>query len=210
MQTYVYILISRSSTGIAKAIRLLGQQYFSHCAISLDGELRQIYAFARPEKHAPLMGRLVHESLDRYTLRRDTSVPVVLFRIPVSQEQYAWAEQSILAAYSDRDCVYNLFSVVTYPLVKGMTLPNSYTCIEFIAYILQNFGYLQKKPKHKYTPDDLVTELDDFIVYRGDVRECMTANPGDGRYFAPFRWHIVTGSLRTLWLLTKRCFTQRA
>ena len=84
----IYIIISKTPTKFGKLIRKLGHQKYNHASIALDDDLSHIYAFARKKHNAPLLGWLVRESLDRFTLRRDVSVPVIAFKIPVTDKQY--------------------------------------------------------------------------------------------------------------------------
>ena len=63
----IYLMISQTGTKFAKSIRKIGKQQYNHSSISLDEDLRRTYGFARPQHNAVLMGRLVRESLERYT-----------------------------------------------------------------------------------------------------------------------------------------------
>lgn len=201
---YIYVLLSQTQTRFAKVIRLLGKQKYNHAAISLDAEFLEVYAYARPQHNAVLLAHLVHESLDRYTLRRADDVPVVVFKIPVSEAEYEWVSDTVDEMLDNKEYLYNLFSVLSYPVIKGFSVRNTFTCIEFVSYILQHMGLLTSKRCWRYKPDDLLDELNAQIVYKGDVRGCMSLNPGDGMYFSPFSRKLFVDSIKTLCILIKR------
>ena len=202
----IYILISQTGTKFAKTIRKIGKQQFNHSAISLDPDLRRTYGFARPQHNAVLMGRLVRESLERYTLGTDEPVEIAVFKIPVTEEEYKWVKNELAIRLNNKEYMYNLFSVLTYPIIKGYSLENMYTCIEFVAYILKGLGHLKEKPACKYTPDDLLICFKDNLVYRGDVRGLMTYNPKNKKYFAPVSMKVVVGNAKGLLRLILRTF----
>lgn len=202
----VYLMLSATGTKFAKSIRKVGKQQYNHSSISLDADLRRTYGFARPQHNAVLMGRLVRESLVRYTLGKDEPVEIVIFKIPVTDEQYQWIKDELAKRYNDKYYMYNLFSVLTHPFLKGYTIKDMYTCIEFIAYLMQHLGYLQDKPACKYTPDDLLVYFKDNMVYKGDIRNIMTYNPKNKTYFAPMSMKVFVGNTTALWRLIVRTF----
>ena len=193
----IYIMISRTGTKFAKTIRKIGKQQFNHSSISLDPDLRRTYGFARPRHNAVLMGRLVRETMERYTLGTDEPVEVTVFKIPVTEEEYNWVKKELAIRLNNTDYMYNLFSVLTYPVLKGYSIDNMYTCIEFVAYMIKGLGYLQEKPACKYTPDDLLTYFEDNIVYRGDIRGIMNCTTESKNYFAPLSMKVVVGNTKS-------------
>ncbi len=204
MNKSIYILLSQTQTKFAKAIRKIGKQEYNHASISLDDSFLRVYSFARPQHNAVLLGGLVKESLIRYTLQSTESVPVEVFKISVSEEEYNNIENAINKMANNPEYMYNLFSVLSYPLTKGFCVNNTFTCVEFIAYILQGLGYLNNKRRCQYTPDDLASELSEYCIYKGDVRGCLP-NTNDGMdYFAPFTMHLFYLSIKAFFKLVKR------
>ena len=202
----IYLMISQTGTKFAKSIRKIGKQQYNHSSIALDADLRRTYGFARPQHNAVLMGRLVRESLERYTLGKDEPVEIAVFKIPVTEEEYKWVKNEIALRLNNPEYMYNLLSVLTYPFIKGYSVENMYTCIEFVAYIMKHLGYLQDKPACKYTPDDLLKYFADNLVYKGDIREIMTYNPKKKTYFAPMSMKVFMGNATSLWRLISRTF----
>jgi hypothetical protein len=206
MDKNIYILLSRTPTKFGGLIRKIAKQRYNHASIVLDDDFKHIYAFARKKHNAPLLGGLVRESLDRFTLRRDSSVPVMVFKIPVTKEQYETIKSIINEMLDNKKYVYNLFSVFLYPIFKGFTVKNAFSCIEFVSYILQYLGLLTDKAACKYRPDDLITELSEYIYKEDDIRECITYNPIHNTYFDKWQFRIIPKSCAAICRILKHGF----
>lgn len=207
MDKSVYIILSRTQTKFAKMIRFFGKQEYSHASICLNDDFTEVYAFARPQHNAIFLGGLVQESLSRFTLQRNASVPISVFKLSVSEQNYEWIKETIETMKNNPDYMYNLYSVLSYPVIRGFAVKKAFTCVEFVTYLLQHSGYLQEKKRYRYTPDDLALELQDYLLYKRDVRECLPESTFDEDYFAPFTMELFYLSVRKLCRLTIRtCF----
>lgn len=210
MQKFIYIIISRTPTRFGGLVRKLAKQTYNHASIALDEDLTHIYAFARKKHNAPLLGGLVRESLDRFTLRRDQSVPVKVFKIPVTVEQYNHISSLIKEMLYNKKYVYNLFSVFLYPIFKGFTVKNAFSCIEFVAYMLQSIGLLTDKQACKYKPDDLMLELKEYLYKDTDIRQCTKYNPKYNHYFDRFQFRTIPASIAAVFRIIKHGFYRNA
>ena len=109
----IYIVISQTPTRFAKCIRKFGNIKFNHAAISFDKELKQIYAFARPQYYSYLLGHLVKESINSYTLNKDMQLQCMVFELSVSIEEYQTVRALVDTIRNDSEYMYNLFSVTS-------------------------------------------------------------------------------------------------
>ena len=180
----IYILISQTHTGFAGTVRRLGKVKYNHAAVALDENMKELYAFARPKHSAVLLGRLVQESQFRYTLGKFPVVNVMIFCIPVTDEQYAWVRDTIYRIKSSRDYIYNLFSVLSTPLTGGFATYKAFSCIEFVMFLLQGLGYPMDKPLYRYRPDDLIALLSDSVLYQGNLLEYKRDETVDEGYYS--------------------------
>lgn len=204
----IYIMISCTNTKFAYCIRKLGRVQYNHAAISLDSDFDQLYAFARPQHNAIFLGKLEKESLKRYTLETEKPVPVVVFRIALSKETYHQVKSRVEQIYNDPEYMYNLFSVLSYPLTRGFETYKAFTCMEFVAYILKSAGLPLEKPNHRYKPDDLLSILSEEIVYEGDIRGCMPVSDRDHGYFNSLTKEITFKSIKAVFELARRLFSR--
>ncbi len=210
MQKFIYIIISRTPTRFGTIVRKCAKQQYNHASIALDEDLTHIYAFARKKHNAPLLGGLVRESLDRFTLRRDQSVPVQVFKVPVTDEQFNHIASLIKEMLNNKKYVYNLFSVFLYPIFKGFTVRNAFSCIEFVVYILQSIRMLTEKQACKYKPDDLMFELKGYLYKDTDIRQCTRYNPKYNHYFDSFKLRTIPASIAAVFRIIKHGFYRNA
>lgn len=200
-------MISRTHTRFGSLIRKFGRVKYNHSAISFDSSLREMYAFARRRQRAALTGRLVHETVNRYTMDKPAPLDVVIFRIPINDEQYMRARSAVNAIYNDPSYIYNLFSVLSYPLTGGFSTYKAFSCIEFTMYILRMLGFRPDRPLYSYKPDDLLAFLGDYIYYEGDLRDYVKRElKNDTEFFSPLSTRDIKESIWNVVRLLKRLF----
>lgn len=183
MEKYLYIAISSTYTIFGKTIRTFGRVRYNHASISLDEAFKEIYSFGRQKHAAVLTGKLVKENISRFTLDKVSNVDVAVFKVPVSEEQYDDIVEFIHSVYTDREYLYNLFSVLTYPLTKGLSVYKAFTCIEFIMYLLTRVGMEFDRPLYEYKPDDLLELLKEDMMYQGNLLEFVEEKKANTDYF---------------------------
>lgn len=203
-EKYLYVVISTTPTKLGKVIRKFGKTTYNHSAISLDDELKEFYAFARKQHNAFWLGKLVKENVRRYTLGKESNVPVAIFKLPISSERFQWIQDEIKHILEDGHYCYNLFSIMSYPFTGGLSIERSFTCVEFVGYILENVGYATQKPRWKIKPDDLRKELDPYLYYEGNLLDYVHDDKGDGGYFAPLNIEVFRESALQVMRLSKR------
>lgn len=151
---YIYIMISETTTRFGYLLRRVGKVRFNHASVALDEELNECWSFARRQYHAPLIFGLVKETMDRFTLHRFSNVQVMIFRIPVTEVQYQSVKRMITMIQQDDEYIYNLFSVLTFPLLRGFAVYKAYSYIEFTMNVLRRLDFSLNMPTFRYTPDD--------------------------------------------------------
>lgn len=203
----LYIILTKTNTKFAKLIRLCAKQNYSHVSISLDDTLKDIYAFGRPQHNSIFLGGLVKESLDRYTLRKDYPIPIKILKIQISNCEYEWIKEQIEKIYGNSEYMYNLYSILTYPIAKGISVEHSFTCVEFAAYILQHLGYLRCKKACKCTPDYLSHVLDMYSYYEGDARDILPFIIDDA-YYNKMTKKLLKENAQAFIKISKRSFHQ--
>ena len=200
----ITIILSQTQTKFGRCIRKVAHQQYNHASIALDDSLEEVYAFARPSRYDLLSGGLVRERRDRYTMGNRRPVPVAVYRLPVTQAQHRWVEETVSAMVDNPAYLYNLFSVLTFPVLKGFAVRQAYSCVEFAAFLLGTLGYLgEGKAPCTYQPDDLTLLLSGYLVYEGDIRGCLPPQE-DRRYFAPLTPSDLAQGLWSLARITKR------
>jgi len=183
MTKNIYIIISKTYTNFGRIIRTFGRVHYNHASISLDEELKEIYSFGRKKHKAILTGKLVKENISRFTLNKASNVDITIFKIEVEQENYDDIRNIIDTVYNDREYMYNLFSVLTYPLTGGLSVYKAFSCIEFIMYLLTRCGCEFDRPLYEYKPDHLLTLLGDNIMFKGNMLDFVKEKTAVTDYF---------------------------
>lgn len=200
----IYIVLSRTQTRIARVLRIFGGLDYNHVAISLDREFKELYSFARSEQYGFLTGRLVHETTDRYLVNGEKGIPILVYKLPVTEDELNWIREKIHEIMEDPQFVYNFFSVLTYPVLGGFSTDKAFSCIEFVAYILQHLGYEIDKPLFEYRPDDLQELLKDYLCYDGSLQNYTPVRTASEDYFRPLTLALVVSSAAVCWMLLQR------
>ncbi|HRM91523.1 MAG TPA: GH3 auxin-responsive promoter family protein, partial [Thomasclavelia ramosa] len=163
---------------------------------ALDENLQALYSFARLQHNSLFLAGIVLETIPRYTLRKETFVDVAIIKIPVSLEQYKLANEIIGELYGNEEYLYNLFSVLTYPVTKGFATYQSYTCVEFVIHVLSQIGFKFSAPGYYYKPDDLLTIFKDNIYFEGNLLDYCPDERIDEQYFAPMSFEVAKKSAK--------------
>lgn len=192
----IYLMISKTPTRFGYMIRKVGGIRYNHSAIALDEDLKELYSFARVQHNSLFLAGIVLETIPRYTLGKETYVDVAILKIPVSKEQYDQASNLISQLHGDEEYLYNLFSVLTYPVTKGFATYQSYTCVEFVVYILSQIGFEFEAPGYYYKPDDLLYIFNNYLYFEGNLLDYCRDERIDEQYFAPMSFEVAKKSAK--------------
>lgn len=167
LQKNLYIVFSSTPYRMGQAIRVVTHFEYNHVALALS-ETGSLYSFARKYSNAPLCGGFVQESPLRYR-NRERRARIFVCRIPVTEAQHQAVEQRLRTMQQEERCyVYNLFSAAAAPLRRRVSLPQSYTCVEFVVDLLVEGGVLTEEERNRFwSISALMKHLAPFEVYRG-------------------------------------------
>lgn len=163
---YIYIVFSQTPYKMGRFIRAITHGTFNHVSVALDGELTEMYSFARLKRDTPFCGGFVHEGAERYRFRGRTA-KISICGVYVGEEVAQKVRGSIKEMELRRDTyIYNLLSALLVPLRKKAYARDSYTCVEFVSAILKiaGVGLLCEC----YTASELYAQLQDHEIYRGE------------------------------------------
>lgn len=184
---YIYIVISETPTEFGKVIRKFAKIKYNHASIAFDQELKQLYSFGRRQYRNPLNAGLIKEYPERFTLRRFSRINVRIYRVPVTKEQYTLGKSRILEIKHDSDgYIYNLFSVLSYPVFKGFHTYKAYSCAEFVAHMVRVMGIIMDPAKLncEYTPEEIGSYVSNCLFFEGNLLDyCTWVPPVVGNFF---------------------------
>jgi len=173
MEKYVYVIISRTPTSMGKIIRKFLKGKYNHASISLDENLSQMYSFCRLAVTNPLVGGIIRESVFTLTIGLKDDVPINVYRIPVTLEQYELISKFIYDIYNDEEVYYyNFIQALGLISKKKHAIYKTYICSEFVMETLRQGGLkLTPLESYKITPTDISGIMGEFIYYSGNLKD---------------------------------------
>ena len=157
---YLYVILSRTTTGAGKLIRSCTHSYYNHVSMTLDKDLSNIVSFARFSIDTPMYAGYVAEPVERF-LYEGRPVPVRVFRVEISEEKAKHlADFFTLAGKKDCGLLYNYFGALLTLFRIPCPIPGAYTCLSFASTVLG---------KSYRTLQDLERDLLPYEVYHGDL-----------------------------------------
>ena len=172
MQDYIYVLVSRTGTNIAKIIRFFTRKPYNHASISSDSNLHEMYSFCRNSPSMPLPATFNQEIVGRGTLGRFSDIPCELYAIPVTPHQRLIFEHELEHFKLHRSMYsYSLLGMGTVLFQIGLHRRYKYVCSQFVAHIIEQSGIVLPKPAVLCTPEDLRHIPGALLIYRGELND---------------------------------------
>lgn len=145
---------------------------YSHISLSRDSKLGNMMSFARKEINNPFNSGLIKEDIrtGMFALKPDVS-RIAVMELKVSEQQYNNISSLMDYYWQNKDNYKFNFVGLTSMLIygKGIEVPNSFFCSQWVATVLQASGidiFDGKKPKD-IRPFDFYGALKDSIIYEG-------------------------------------------
>lgn len=170
MKKHIYIVLIESYTGLGKLLKKFTGYRYEHIAVSLDGSLKEFYSFSRKQHHHPFKAGFMKEYRDYYAFEEYRKFYSKIFAIPVSEVRYEEIEGFINRLLSDDEQIFNLFAMLTTPIIHGFRLYKAHNCMDFTAKVIEMAGVKLDKPYYKYDIPDIEKLLDGYPVKEGYVK----------------------------------------
>lgn len=199
---YLYIMLSRTDTGMGRFIRNVSRYPYNHVSLTLDPALRVWYSFARYHQDAPFYGGFIREPVERF-LAQTGDANVRIFRREISPERYRRIEQLFLqAGRPETQLIYNYFDAAASVIRQKIAIGGAYTCLSFTCAVLE---------RQYRKIEDLNNALKDELYYEGSL-SALAPDSGNRSDVYFTRIGFVKGnwkSFRQLVLVTTRFVRHR-
>ena len=168
-----FVLLSRSQTSIARKIRKVTGDTFSHSSLAFDERLETLVSFARRFRCVPVPAGLVREHLDAGYLGHHQNIFLRLFEFEVS-------EDALLKMKGRVDNMLREYKRYKYD-IKGLFAshkgirkerPYRYFCSGFVSEILEMSDDI-RLPKVPFfmRPQDFADMPEGRCIFEGTVKE---------------------------------------
>jgi hypothetical protein len=173
MKQFLFVMISRTDTGMGRLIRFFTADRYNHVSLCLDGNFQHFVSFARYRQDVPLAGGYVTESAARLRSCGKT-MPVRIFKIEISPSDAEKLKQLFQIA-DHTPLVYNSLGALLQGCHIHCHIPGAYTCLEFAETILG-----KSYPSISALGDD----LEPWEIYHGDLFQILKCPPSvEGPFF---------------------------
>lgn len=135
----IYIVLTSTTTYLARIIRTYTKDEYSHSSISLDKELNQMYSFGRLNPYIPWWGGFTRESIDFGSFKRFQNAGVEIYSLEVTEGTYKKIKKTIEKFKRHKDeYTFNIPGLFAVAFNKRITKDNSFYCAEFVKHILED------------------------------------------------------------------------
>lgn len=153
-----------------KCIKLLTHFDYSHSSLSFDENLDTLYSFQVKNRKVFLVGGFVKETHDIYFHGKNVALEEMVFKIPVSDDEYMKITDFVQRLADDQEYIFNYVSALFMFTIGGVKSYKAYHCIEFISEVLSLVDSIKlPKPAHKMQPKDLYSVLRPFMIRDGKI-----------------------------------------
>lgn len=173
-KAYLYIVLTRTNSIVSRLIYLVTRDEYTHAALSLDKDLKEMYSFGRKYSYYPFLGRFRHEKLDEGLYKRSRRLPGIVLELEVAKESYVQA-QRIVQEFIDHSLryKYNCRGLVFGLINKPTTRSDRFLCSQFVYHVLHGAGIADfGVPENLVKPVDFL-KLPARVVYQGDLKRLL-------------------------------------
>lgn len=166
----IYVVLIKAHTGLGSFARKVMQYPYTHIAVSLDDTFEEFITFSRKRHYLPMDAGFMRETRACYAYGEHKSVQVKIFKLPTTENEMKKILVYINLVEQDDAYLFNLFSMVTMPLVRGFRIYKTHNCMTFVGKLLTFIdGVTLNKPYYKYTIKDIDKLLSARFIFEGEL-----------------------------------------
>jgi len=167
-KNYIYVVLIKAHTGLGKISRKITKYDYSHISISMDENFTDFITFSRKKHFSPFDSGFMHEHRNYYAFGENDNVKVKIFKVPVDDDAYDDIVNTILRFEGDKDNLFNIYSMITMPIIHGFQVYKAYNCMSFVGLILKKTNAVKmNKPYYKYMIKDMDKILTEYLYFEG-------------------------------------------
>lgn len=162
----IYIVLTQTYTTIARIIKSITKDKYSHASISLDIKCNNMYSFGRKYIYFPFYGIFLKEDLRKGLFIRNKNALVVIYEIKVTKKQYNKIKEIEL-----NNKGYNIIGLLLAHF-RVKLHRRKYYCSEFVYEVLSNKEIeIYNKENTLFKPEELITNNRFVKIFEGKIRD---------------------------------------
>lgn len=166
----VYLILSRSQTMMAIAVRIVTRRYYNHISIALEPSLDEFYSFGRKYPLITFPAGFVKESKGRGFYKLHPNIPVSVMEFELSDEDYDIVTDRLnMFRENPEKYKYDLIHLPQMIRGKPYEIGNTYVCSVFVATLFKDIVNFGKDLSLVY-PEDF-KKLNGKVIYEGKIKD---------------------------------------
>lgn len=141
----IYVMISQTGTSGSRFFKLITRRPYNHSSLSLDREMREMYAFGRRWLYWQFVAGLVQEDPDTFVYRRFTKTRCKIMEVPLTEEQHDTVRDVLEQGFIPemRRHKYDFLGLSFKSLGINFPRPYRYVCSHFVADVIVRAGVFE-------------------------------------------------------------------
>ena len=166
----IYIVLTQTYTTLARIIKSITKDKYSHASISLDIKCNNMYSFGRKYIYFPFYGIFLKEDLRKGLFIRNKNALVVIYEIKVTKKQYNKIKDKIKEIELNNKG-YNIIGLLLAHF-RVKLHRRKYYCSEFVYEVLSNKEIeIYNKENTLFKPEELITNNRFVKIFEGKIRD---------------------------------------
>lgn len=165
----LYIVLTQTYSILAKTIKLITKDTYSHASLSFDKKCNEMYSFGRKYRYFPFYGIFKKENLKEGLFKNKGSL-IAIYEINVTENQFDEAKKRV-GQIKNNNKGYNIIGLL---LAKFRIKLNrsKYYCSEFVYDVLsyKDVNLINDKDV-RFKPEELIKGLNGKKIFEGEIRE---------------------------------------
>jgi len=165
----LYIMISKTDTGIGNLIRKVSGYPYNHVSMTLDEKFHRWVSFARFHQDTALYGGFIVEPSERF-LAKGQTIDIRVFALDLTPGRYEELKQLFAKAGTpDNGYIYNYLELLTLSIGIKFPIRDAYSCLGFSNAVMgTDFRSIH----------DLDRQLTPHLFYNGTLND-LSPDTGD-------------------------------
>ena len=166
----IYIVLTQTYTTIARIIKSITKDKYSHASISLDIKCNNMYSFGRKYIYFPFYGIFLKEDLRKGLFIRNKNALIAIYEIKVTKKQYNKIKDKIKEIELNNKG-YNIIGLLLAHF-RIKLHRRKYYCSEFVYEVLSNKEIeIYNKENTLFKPEELITNNRFVKIFEGKIRD---------------------------------------
>lgn len=162
----IFVILTYTGSLMAKAIKGVTREAYSHASISFDSTMKKMYSFGQK------LGGFVQESFDKGYFKEveDRCTYSIYVTFVTEKQKEAMQKFADKIASMKEDFKFNIIGLFTLIMGKESHRKNEYFCSQFVADVLDKGTNIIKRDPSLYAPMDLIRNKNFKFVSKGVIK----------------------------------------